>query len=203
MAKGKIQLLRVPLAKIERPKVFHLKITLLQTHPVVWRTVLVHDFVELAELSDLIQLVMGWDGAHLYEFCFKEKKFGAPEFSEELGSDDAKGVTLKMALGSDSSFSYIYDMGDCWEHRIEVVETLEHDKRIDYPVCIGGENACPPEDCGGPAAYKELKKILSGKDSKKKDNALVFVGGYFNPTTFDPNFVNRHFLWAEPEDWEE
>lgn len=184
------------------PKVLHFKITLLETDPVVWRTVLVHDFVDLTELHDLIQMVVGWDGVHLYEFRFKEKKFGPSEFASDLGAEDAEGVTLKMALGSDSSFSYIYDMGDFWEHRIEIVEILEHDKRIDYPVCVGGENACPPEDCGGSAGYKELKKVLSGKDSKKKDSALEFVGGFFSPTTFDPNFVNRHFLWAEPEEWD-
>jgi len=34
-------------------------------------------------------------------------------------------------------------------------------------------------------------------DSPEKDELLAWLGGYYNPTTFDPNFINRFFLWNE------
>lgn len=69
-------------------------------------------------------------------------------------------------------------------------------QRLNYPICVGGENACPPEDCGGIHGFEELKKTLTGKDSEEKDEMLAWMGGFYNPKTFDPNFVNKHFLWG-------
>jgi hypothetical protein len=49
-----------------------------------------------------------------------------------------------------SEFQYF---GDGWEHTIEIenlVVPSAEGKRIQ---CVAGENACPPEDIGGPHAY--------------------------------------------------
>ena len=35
---------------------------------------------------------------------------------------------------------------------------LPLDPRRRYPVCIGGRRAVPPEDCGGPWAFLELRQ---------------------------------------------
>ncbi len=49
-------------------------------------------------------------------------------------------------------FLYEYDFSNLRQHqvRIEGIEPFEQNKV--YPVCIGGVNAAPPEDCGGPEA---------------------------------------------------
>ena len=38
---------------------------------------------------------------------------------------------------------------------------LQLDPRRRYPVCIGGRRAVPPEDCGGPWAFLELRQRYS------------------------------------------
>src|SRR5579863_414715 len=55
----------------------------------------------------------------------------------------------------DERFIYEYDFCDFWQLqiRIEGVEPIEESKI--YPVCIGGANAPPIEDCGGPEAYMD------------------------------------------------
>ncbi len=68
---------------------------------------------------------------------------------------------------------------------------------MNYPACIAGENACPPEDCGGIPGFEDLKSTLAGKESQEKDELLTWLGGFYNPTTFDPNFVNKYLLWTE------
>lgn len=56
-------------------------------------------------------------------------------------------------------YTYIYDFGDDWMHKITLEKiTEEVHKNAD---CIDGEGACPPEDCGGPWGYAELKEKLS------------------------------------------
>ena len=40
------------------------------------------------------------------------------------------------------------NMGDYWEHLITVEKIIEDYPHV-YPICLEGEGACPPEDCGG------------------------------------------------------
>ena len=39
----------------------------------------------------------------------------------------------------------------------------------DLPICIGGERACLPEDCGGVWGYEDLLKILQDPGHEERD----------------------------------
>ena len=173
-----------------KPKVYEFTIRLVDTKPLVWRKVLAHEFIELNELHLLIQMSMGWKDYNLYSFEVDGKTYMADEDSNLIEND----VQLMDILGDTKKFTYTYDFGDDWLHEIEITKILTHDPRINYPVCIGGENACPPEDCGGPHRFENLKSVIAGKDSPEKDEVLTWLGGFYNPTTFDPNFVNQYLL---------
>jgi hypothetical protein len=189
-------------AKRTKPNVYEFTITLAETSPVVWRKVLAHDVIELYELHMLIQMSMGWQNAHLFSFEINGKSYSDEETASEMKNTfDAEGVELKDILGDTKKFTYTYDFGDDWLHQIEITNVLEDDKRVNYPICIGGENACPPEDCGGPHGFERLKDVLKGKEGREKDEMMTWVGGFYNPNTFDPNFVNKNFLWANEEDY--
>ncbi|YAF98295.1 MAG: plasmid pRiA4b ORF-3 family protein [Nodularia sp. CChRGM 3473] len=54
-----------------------------------------------------------------------------------------------------------YDFGDSWEHEILVEKGLPSTLDINYPICITGKRACPPEDCGGSWGYAELLEIIT------------------------------------------
>jgi hypothetical protein len=184
----------------KKPKVYEFTITLMETAPVVWRKILAHNFIELNELHILIQMSMGWENSHLFSFEINGKSYSDAESAAELDNIiDAEGVELREVLGDTKKFTYTYDFGDDWLHQIEITNVLEDDSRMNYPVCIGGENACPPEDCGGTHGFERLKSILTGKDGREKDEMLTWVGGFYNPHTFDPNFVNKNFLWIEED----
>ncbi len=172
-------------------KVVQLRIQLVETEPLVWRRVLVPLDFKLSKLHELIQVVMGWNASHLYEF-----RFGADQFGPE-GNKSDKSIKLTDLIKDEcQKFSYIYDFGDHWEHEIIVEKISNADLGFRYPICTGGESACPPDDCGGIPGYNELKeKIARDPRDKERIETMRWLGGFFDPNAFDPNQVNRNFLW--------
>ncbi|MBS4021731.1 MAG: plasmid pRiA4b ORF-3 family protein [Dethiobacter sp.] len=49
---------------------------------------------------------------------------------------------------------YIYDFADEWVHKVKLEAVLPAEEGVCYPRCIGGEQAPPPEDSGGPRRYQ-------------------------------------------------
>ena len=90
-----------------------------------------------------------------------------------------------------SSFVYVYDFGDDWWHDIVVREIGRPDPRRTYPLCIAGERAGPPEDCGGIWGYTDLLALLEKGRGEEYDEMLTWLGGDFDPAGFDRNLVNR------------
>jgi hypothetical protein len=54
-----------------------------------------------------------------------------------------------------------------------------------YPACSAGEGACPPEDCGGPSGFEQLKELLAGPPSPEQDEMLEWAGDDYDPARFD------------------
>jgi hypothetical protein len=54
------------------PKILQFKVWLIGLSPMIWRRVQVPDSLTLRELHGVIQVVMGWEGIHLFQwFCRK------------------------------------------------------------------------------------------------------------------------------------
>lgn len=58
-------------------------------------------------------------------------------------------ATLARAIRGLTAFTYLYDFGDGWEHRVRGEQLLPSDPALKQPLCLAGANACPPEDVGG------------------------------------------------------
>ncbi|MBN1186834.1 MAG: plasmid pRiA4b ORF-3 family protein [Bacteroidales bacterium] len=71
-------------------------------------------------------------------------------------------------------------------------------KIVKYPICIAGELACPPEDCGGIPGYYELLEILSNPDAEEYEDIKTWIGEEWNPQKFkmqDIKFMNPYKRW--------
>ena|GEM_PF-6813774 len=55
-----------------------------------------------------------------------------------------------------ATFTYIYDMGDYWQHTVTVEKRTMVVKDLAESLAMDGENACPPEDCGGIHEFAEM-----------------------------------------------
>jgi hypothetical protein len=99
-------------------------------------------------------------------------------------------VTLTAALGALKSFTYIYDYGDDWRHRVKVEKILPPDSELRSPLCLAGRNACPPEDVGGTPGYIEFLDAIKDPSHEEHHQMLEWCGGSFDPNAFDLDGVN-------------
>jgi hypothetical protein len=68
-----------------------------------------------------------------------------------------------------------------------------HPNGLKTPICLEGENAWPPEDCGGIDGFEEIKKALKSKRSKKNAELLEWVGDY-NPLSFSEIQITKSLV---------
>jgi hypothetical protein len=174
--------------------VYRLKITLLGVNPPIWRRFQVPAGITLERLHDVIQTVMGWSDCHLHEFYIGRKRYGPRDADPEGEVLDERVATLSAALFlSGGPILYTYDFGDSWEHELELEETLPAPPGAagTRPVCLAGERRCPPEDCGGFFGYAEFLKAIRNRRHPDHQEMLEWVGGSFDPESFDLERINR------------
>lgn len=178
-------------------EILKLKITLAGSSPPIWRRVLVPEWTTLSGLHLIIQSIFDWDGEHLHSFVQGKRRFEAAGAwsAEEWTEED--GVLLKTLLRRKGMrLDYTYDFGDNWEHRIIVEERLAIDPDTEYPACIGGRRAAPPDDFGGIWRYNTVARAL-GKEGVDPDEGieidpetLEWLGDDFDPARFDRAEMN-------------
>jgi hypothetical protein len=157
---------------------------------------LVPDNWLLGELHPVLVCVMGWGGYHLHAFRFgggfDPIEFSTPETVRECGGSiqDEDSVRLSQVMTrKGQTFSYEYDFGDSWQHEIKVEKIFPYDPGIVLPVCLAGERACPPEDCGSFPGYEDILRVLK-KAENDDDHALLEWLGPYDPEHFDLEAVN-------------
>jgi Plasmid pRiA4b ORF-3-like protein len=175
-----------------------LRIELDEIEPLIWRRVGVRASSSLNALHRIIQITMGWLDYHLWEFEIDDVTYGVPDpEGNDWGYQTKPATRTKLAkvinLGVDQ-FSYTYDMGDNWLHRIFVERIEPADPDVIYPCFLGGQRRCPPEDCGSVPGYYDFIDAISapGKGRRKKREMLSWYG-----RTYDPNDIEEERIKAE------
>jgi hypothetical protein len=177
-------------------EVYRLLIELDEVEPEVWRRIEIQD-CDLETLHDAIQLTMGWDNAHLYQFSTGEHDYSppAPEFAmvhDCLPNDPAETYLSDLVpIGTKNfTFMYCYDFGDDWQHFISVERISPPEDEATYPTCLAGDRACPPEDCGGAFRYVEFLEAIADPDAEWHEEAVEWFGE-FDPEHFDIEETTR------------
>jgi len=178
--------------------VYELKVTLGGIDPPIWRRFRVPCQITLADLHLVLQAVMGWENDHLYEFEVGARRIGEPSRDDDDGTEDAGRIQLRdVAARRGARLTYLYDFGDNWRHQLIVDKTACSDAEPGKAVCIAGERACPPEDCGGIRGYAELLDALDDSakpDSEERVEWLEGVHGGFDPEQFELDAIN---VWLD------
>ena len=160
-----------PEAAVNGEAVLQVKVWLVGISPMVWRRVLVPASLTLRELHGVIQVAMGWEGIHLYVFRFRAARYGSWELS--ASSPDVTLANLRFRKGA--RLIYEYDLNIPWCHEVRIEDRLQREARKAYPVCTGGDGACPPEGCGGPESFMDRRNDRSSLDALEDLDTMVEI----------------------------
>lgn len=164
-----------------------LRVELAGTDPLVWRRLILNASDTFEDLHGAIQLSMGWEDYHLHEFRVGELRIGIDDDEDDDGPEtiDETTISLGDVLGASAGArcEYEYDFGDTWIHHVVVEAIEEAAVELEYPVCVAGERACPPEDSGGVSGYEEFLLVLSDPDHGRYGELVRQAQG-FDPTIF-------------------
>gem|GEM_PF-589492 len=172
------------------PAVYQLKVTLRGSRPLIWRRILVAAGTSLGELHPILQVVMGWHGAHLHLFQSVDGAiYGDPEEDPDdmMGFVDGFSVLLETVLVREKQrLRYEYDFGDSWEHEIVLEKVLPASSEDRLPRCIKAVGQCPPEDVGGMFGFYQFLDAMA--DPAHPDHEAIRE--WWGDGTFDPAFVD-------------
>jgi hypothetical protein len=179
----------LPKPATKTPTLVHIKVTLNEIRPAIWRRLRVPDSMNLGQLSQRLQVAMGWGGGHLHVFEIGGRQYSDPAMIDD-GEDEARVTVKHLIRDGISRFGYTYDFGDNWEHMVLIEKKAPPPGSPTAPACVAGARACPPEDCGGAPGYDDLIAALAEPDKPASRELLEWAGEDFDPEDFSAEQVN-------------
>jgi Plasmid pRiA4b ORF-3-like protein len=179
-------------AKKPVARVLCLRLVVVGTQPRVWRRILVRETMWLSRLHDTVQIVLDWFDYQTHTFALDDLKFGNPVKRDDLNVEDDRDVTLgDLSLASRDRMAYEYHIGEGWKVDVRVEKTIPPGKGAVYPLCIAGERAGPPEDCGGIEAFHDMLACLKEPTSDLGREWLGWLGPEYEPAACDLDKINK------------
>ena len=178
-------------------KAYQLKIQIKNSHPPIWRRLIVPAGLSFSQLAVILNETMGWCGYHLFSFEFYHLGIHVEDNVEEYDDfgwsdyerEEADETLIDTYLDTEGWFTYIYDLGDDWQHRVTVEKILEdYDKN--YAQVLKYKGNTPYEDCGGIDEYYRILEILRNPDSPEYEEMKEWTEGNFC-TEYDMGCVNE------------
>ena len=150
-----------------------LKIVIEDTHPPVWRRILIPEKITFEELHRVIQIIFGWTDEHLHDFQIPSENICIDDGAEPWADYHyVENETLvEQFLLEYNWVRYTYDFGDDWRHKIIYEKTDEnYEERYVSLLKAKGDNF--PEDSGGVWGFDEDEWDRYAFDKDKVEKRL-------------------------------
>jgi hypothetical protein len=172
-------------------RVISLRLTVAGCQPRIWRRLLVRESMWLSRLHDSIQVLFDWFDYQTHVFHLDDLRFGNPVKQEDRMVEDDRDVTLAdIDLATREHFGYVYHFGESWQVDLKVEKLSVRAKGVHYPVCLIGERAGPPEDCGGLEAFHDMLACLKEPQSDLGREWREWLGPDYDPSVCDIGKIN-------------
>ncbi len=116
----------------------------------IWRRIAIPSNCSLYDLSRIILESVNFDDDHLHEFSYKSR-YGwtvrvshpyrnEPPFTSEFEIED-----LSLSLKPGQSMTYLFDFGDHWEFKVQLLDISEEHSEIDQPTILVSHGSSPSQ----------------------------------------------------------
>jgi DNA invertase Pin-like site-specific DNA recombinase len=183
------------------PEIWQLKVYLFIVKPQVWRRVLVPSDITLANLDDVIQKLFGWTDLGSHMWVPRNAKGG---YELKCNETIFRLCDVDIKPGGGMLYEYCCD----WTHEVSFEKVARFDDKLQYPVCIAGAMAIPPDaEFAGALDYMEARKKKRSRDFK----VTTFINGLpylpepkpdyrdFDTQHFDLDEINKRLGVPTPE----
>ena len=166
--------------------VYRLRIELDGILPVVWRRIAVSGRASLHEVHGVIQAAMQRDETVAYCFDVDGVRYLDPADGPGPGRDADDTALDMLGVREGARFAHIVDdHHEPWHHVVTVEQVSARLVGERLPVCLAGRRAAPPEDCRGPAEYRDMLAALNEPHDPRAADLRTWL-----PDNFDPEFVD-------------
>lgn len=127
-----------------------LKIVIEDTHPPVWRRIIIPEKITFEDLHEMIQVLFGWEDEHLHDFRIPSKYICIDNSQESWDRYHyvEEETPVDDFLMSNKWVRYTYDFGDEWRHKI-IYEKTDNTYRERYATLLKFKGDNFIEDFGG------------------------------------------------------
>jgi Plasmid pRiA4b ORF-3-like protein len=160
--------------------------------PRVLRVVDVPADIRLDDLHFVLQIAIGWQNGHPFEFRIGDQLWGQPDRDAGIDRTPAEQSTLRDILAAGDTFKYDYVLGEDWEHTVTLLSRATAQPGMRYPNLISAEGRCPPADIGGPVGYETYLRSITDPNSVDHEDMLDFDAPDFDPHVVDIAMLRKN-----------
>ena len=171
--------------EVECNVMLEVRFDLYDAKPPIWRRVQLPADMPLRYVHLLIQELFGWSGQQAYLLEYD---------GECMSKDVCIGHVLEV---EGEMLDYTYDRQREWYVECKLVKIVERDENLNYPRCVAGRRAAPPEEVEGVEEYEVICNALLRGEWHSLPEALREVF----PPDFDPAIFNKKALNQQLKEW--
>ncbi len=180
-------------------RILRLRTSIVGIEPEIWRTIDIDERLTLGQLHMVLQIAFGWQDSHLHRFIDDDPwvvsngiprigrrsrtwvdTFSLAESGRE-GEEDETDTAIGEAFLHDGPLWYIYDFGDDWVHRIDLIERGAAQVGEPPVQLIAGEGRGPYESSGGIGGYREVVAALTNRSHPDHAATVEWVATAVGP----------------------
>lgn len=152
-----------------------------EVSPPVMRRVQVPLTMRLDDLHFVLQIAIGWQNCHPFEFRIGDMAWGLVDRESTENPLPAETASLADALALGRTFKYNYVYGDDWQHTVTIEVVAKSEPSLTYPRLIDAQGRCPPADIGGPSGYEAYLHALGDPEHFHHEAMLEWEEDDFDP----------------------
>ena len=149
------------------------KIVIENTHPPVWRRIIIPDRITFKELHEILQVLFSWGNKHLHEFEVPGDRIYISDRGDIWANHYEESETLIDSFFRNYKWlRYTYDFGDNWRHRINIekIDEKYRERKVTL-LKFKGDNFL--EDSGGVWNEDNMRDIFDSAKVEQRLNRMI------------------------------